>query len=74
MVTGRVDGTGAFRVPAEPGAGQAEAGREILRGGPDEALVPDDGLPLLVRTYGGQHVRKLTGAACRLQLNTGWPP
>jgi len=36
-------------VPAEPGARQTDTGREIFRGGPDDLLVPDDGLPLLVR-------------------------
>ena len=63
-----VNGTGAARVTAQPGARQAEAGREIFRGRPDEALVPDDGLPLRVRTHRGQHGRKLPRAACCLQL------
>ena len=41
--------SGMAAVPAEPGARQTETGREIFRGGPDDLLVPDDGLPLLVR-------------------------
>jgi hypothetical protein len=52
-----------------PGAQQTKAGREIFRGGPDDVLVEDDGLPLRVRTHRGQHARKLPRDACRLQVN-----
>jgi len=58
MVAGRVDGTGAAWVTAEPGARQTEAHREGFRGGPDD-LLEDDGLPLHVRTHSGEHARKL---------------
>src|SRR5580704_15215898 len=61
-VTDRVNGTGATRVTAESGTRQAEAGCEIFRGWPDRLLVEDDGLPLFVRTYSGQHARKVLGS------------
>ena len=82
-VTDRVNGSGAALVTAECGTRQTEAGREIFRGGPDGLLVEDDGLPLLVRTYSGQHAREVPRVACRRQLNfrrfghtprqLGWP-
>lgn len=68
-VTDRVNGTGAARVTAERGTRQAEAGREIFRSGPDGLLVEDDGLPLLIRTHGGQHARNLPRAGYCRHLN-----
>lgn len=64
-VADRVNRTGAARVTAQPGARQAEAGSQIFRGRPDDLLVEDDGLPLLVRAHRGQHARKLPRAVSR---------
>ena len=67
--TDRVDGTGAARVTAQPGARQTQAGSEVGRGGPDDLLVEDDGLPLLVRMHSREHARKLPRAEYRPQSN-----
>ena len=64
-----VHGPGTVRVTAQHRARQAEAGRNVFRSGPDDLLVPDNRLPLLVRAHDGQHARRLTRATVCPQLN-----
>lgn len=69
-VADRVSRTGAAWVTAQPGARRAETAGETFRRGPDDLLVEDNGLPLLVGIHYRHHARKLPGCP---QLNLREP-